>query len=745
VNKAKAEKSAVHLPVDRVDGQLKVSGSAKYPSDISIENGVYATLLTSTVPCGRIRCIDTQRAENLAGVLGVITHKNALSIQPIPFVVSQPPGSEGHGLLPLQSDAIYYAGQPIGIVIADTLELVQYAATLIEVEYEAEAPSVVLAEVLDQHFTPADVPSFNIFAHTVRGCAQEAWEKATVRIDEMYTTPVMHHNPLLPFTTMATWNGEHLTVYETTQGISMTRDALAATFAMPQENVHVISSFIGGAFGCGLRLWPHTILACMAAREVGRPVKLVLTRKQMYTSVGYRPQTLQRLALGATHDGTLTSIIHDGTAQTSVIDEFVEPLTSSTRSLYACPNVSTDYRLVRLTLSTPTLMRAPGESTGMFALESAMDELSYALDMDPIALRLRNYADSDPETNKSWSSKALKECYMQGAKRIGWEHRSPTVRSMHSGNMLVGVGMASATYPYLQAPAQATIALGSDGSAIVQCGTTDIGTGTYTIMAQIASDMLGLPLARVRVELGDSNFPQAPPQGGSMTVASVGPAVREAAQSVRKQVFALACADVTSPLYGSCFDAVGAENGHLFLKDTPSGKESYRAILTRHNLEQIKAIATTQPQASDLFMSQSFGAHFAEVHVDTELGSVQVKRFVSAFGVGHVLNPKLARSQMIGGIAWGIGMALQEETLIDRRFGRIMNANLADYHIPVHADIITPEILFLEEDDPHINALGAKGLGEICLVGVAAAIANAIYHATGKRVRDLPITLDKLL
>jgi len=461
--------------------------------------------------------------------------------------------------------------------------------------------------------------------------------------------------------------------------------------------------------------------------------------------VGHRPATMQRIALGATSDGHFSAILHEATSQSSVIDDYSETLTTAARMLYACPNVKTSYKLVRLNLGTPSYMRGPGESTGSFALESAIDELSYILGMDPIEVRRRNYTEVHPEMQLPWSSNALLECYRLGAQKIGWARRSPGPRSMYDGKMLVGLGMATASYPYGQFPAQAQAVLYADGSALVQSATSDIGPGTATVMTQIAADTFGLPVSAVRFELGDSRLPASPPQVGSMTVSSVGPAVRDAAQKVREQALALATADSRSPLYGASAAGVLFARGGIFLKKNPSQGETYAALLQRAGTEQLQALGATQPDYSNPFASHGFGAQFAEVQVDPDFATVRVSRFVGAFGVGRVLNPKLARSQMLGGVVWGIGMALQEETLIDQQLGRAINTNLAGYHIPVHADIVEPEIIFIDEDDPHINPLGAKGLAEICIVGVAAAIANAIYHATGRRIRSLPITLDKLL
>ena len=730
----------IGTPLRRVDGRMKVTGAATYPADISLTGAASAVIVNSAIAKGRIKRIDTRHAEQAPGVLGVLTHQNAPPLEHFPFQLWQI-----QGLLPLQEAVITYGDQPIAVVMAETSEQARYAATLVDVEYEAETPVLEMKDVLDQGFSPPDVPDWGIFFNTTRGDLAKAMDEAPVLLDQTYTTPMETHNPIALFAAVAQWNGEHLTVYDSTQAVINVRAALAATFAIPAENVHVISTVVGGAFGCAYRLWPYTILTCMAARYLGRPVKTVLTRRQMFTSVGHRPPTIQRIVLGASNDGKLSAIIHEATSQTSMIDDYSEVLTSGARLLYACPNVKTSYQLVRLNLGTPSYMRAPGESSGSFALESAIDELSYMLGIDPIELRKRNYTDVHPEMQLPWSSNALKECYRRGAEQICWSRRTPNPRGMRDGNVLVGLGMATASYPYGQFPAQAQATLYSDGSARVASATSDIGPGTATVMTQIAADTLGVPPDAIRFDLGDSDLPASPPQVGSMTVSSVGPAVLDAAQKVRAQALALAAADQRSPLCGTGPEEVLFERGGLFLKSDPSRGETYAALLQRAGVEQLQAMGSTQPGYASPFASHSFGAQFAEVRVDPDFCTIQVSRFVGVFGVGRVLNPRLARSQMLGGITWGIGMALQEKSLVDRQLGRILNASLTGYHIPVHADIVEPEILFIEEEDTHINPLGAKGLAEICLVGVAAAIANAVYHATGRRIRALPIILDKLL
>jgi xanthine dehydrogenase YagR molybdenum-binding subunit len=567
-----------------------------------------------------------------------------------------------------------------------------------------------------------------------------------VRVEATYALAAEHHNPIEPHATVALWEGPKLTLYDKTQGVDVVQRTAAQALGIPAQDVRVISPFVGGAFGSAQRAWPHVVLAALAARHVGRPVKLVLTRAQMFTIPGYRPYTVQKVALAATREGRLTAINHDGTGQTSTYEEYTESLLKPTRFLYACPNVRTRYRLAAMNVNTPTSMRAPGEATGVYALESAMDELACALGMDPVELRLRNDADTDPQTGLPWSSKSLKACYLEAARRFGWERRDPTPRSMRDGRLLVGCGTATATWTTFRRPATALVRVRADGTAVVQSAASDIGPGTYTAMTQIAADALGLPVERVRFELGDSRMPPAPVQGGSMTVASVGSAVHEAALAARDKLLGLAGADDRSPLHGVTAERVGVKDGRLFVKAEPSRGETYTDILRRRGLESIEVTYESKPgEEAKKFSMHAFGAHFVEVRVDPDLGTVRVARVVSGFAAGRIINPKTAGSQAIGGIVGGLGIALLEETVWDPRNGRVVNANFADYHVPVNADVPDLDAFFIEEHDPHANPLGAKGLAELALVGVAPAIANAVYHATGKRIRELPITPDKLL
>jgi xanthine dehydrogenase YagR molybdenum-binding subunit len=749
-NSATRSSAVIGTPLDRVDGRLKVTGAATYTAEQRITGVAHAALVESTIARGRITRLDTSAAEAAPGVLGVISHLNAPRLQQLKsFNVG---GAAVQTVLPLQDEMIHYAGQHVAVVVAETLEQAQYASRFVRIDYAAQAPRVDVEAHLSEAY-PFQ-PFLDIRPDSLRGDPSRGLAEADVRLDHTYTTPIEHHNPMEPHAATAVWDGNGgLTVYETNQGVHVSRHGLAEVLGLPLEKVRVICPFVGGGFGSKGSLWPYTVLAAIAARHVQRPVKLVLTRAQMYTSNGYRSETVQDMRLGARWDGTLTAIVHHTTAIGSDVGEFPETCPEVTKVLYACPNVETRVRLVRLDLGAPTFMRAPGEATGSFALESALDELAYALGLDPIELRLRNYAETDPESGKPWSSKGLRECYAQGAERFGWARRNPEPRSMRDGGWLVGWGMATASYPTVAFPAQARATIRADSStdsgqawAVVRSGTADLGTGQYTVMTQVAADALGLPHERVSFELGDTNFPFAPVAGGSSGVRSVGPAVRMAAEAVRAKLLELAAGDEDSPLAGYGPEAVAAENGELFLKHVPEQRESFAAILARHGLQEVTGEGSfggvSMPNEHRV---NAFGAQFVEVRVDPDLGLVRVNRALGVFEIGRVINPKTARSQAIGGIVFGIGMALLEHTAIHPEFGKFVSPNLTAYLLPVHADVPAIDAFFVEVADPHVNSLGAKGVGEIGITGLAAAIANAVYHATGRRIRNLPITPEALL
>jgi xanthine dehydrogenase YagR molybdenum-binding subunit len=727
----------IGAPLDRVDGRLKVTGAAKYSAEWPMPGVAHGFMVLSTVANGRIASIDTARAQREAGVIAVMTYLNAPRVD----TAANAKGVSKSPLL-LQSADISYDRQPVAVVLADTFERAQHAASLVDVHYTSAKPQTTFAQ--GKPYKPSAVHGKD--ADTVRGDAVAALANAPVKVDFVYSTPPEHHNPMEPHATIARWDGDSLTVYDASQGVFQARTQLATLFGLQPGNVRVIAKFIGGGFGSKGSTWPHTILAAMASKMIGRAVKLAVWRPQMWGSVGYRSPTIQRVALGATGDGSIVSTIHEVQSQTSQIDEFVEPSGLQTTMLYTSPNLTVTHRLTKLNVGTPTYMRAPGESSGSFALESAMDELAYAVGMDPIQLRLKNYAETDPDAKLPFSSKSLRECYAQGAQAIGWSRRTPAPRSMRDGRMLVGMGMASATYPTNRSAASAVARIDAQGNAVVQSGGVDIGTGAYTVFTQVAADALGIPVERVTFGLGDTRMPSAPNAGGSQLTASVGSAVKLAALAARRKIAQLAIADGASPLHGANLDAIDAKDGRLFLKNDPARGETFAAIVARNGGGPVEGTADAKPgdEKKD-FSMHAFGAQFAEVRVDPDLGTVRVVQQVGAFAAGRILNAKLANSQYIGGMTMGLGMALLEETRRDDRSGRVMNANLAEYLVPVHADVPATKAVLVEEVDPHVNEIGTKGIGEIGIVGAAAAIANAVYHATGKRIRDLPITPDKLI
>lgn len=733
----------IGAPVNRTDGWAKVSGAARYSAEHPLPGLVHAVLVTSTIPSGRVTRIDAGAAGAVPGVLLVMTHQNAMAL-PADTKDGKLSPPSGRVLSLLQDDRVHYNNQPLAVVVADTIEHARAAAALLRIDYEAAPAALDFALAKQATHAPAKVLSEP--ADTSRGDLQAGLLAASARVDRVYTTPYENHNPLEPHATIAAWDGDHLTLYDSTQYIKGVQRTVAATLGIAPARLTVLCPYVGGGFGCKGSVWSHVVLAAMAARQVGRPVKLALERGQMFGPVGTRPVTEQRMRLAALADGRLTATSHDTVACTSMIEDWIEPCGLMTRMMYACPNQETSHRLARMNLGTPTFMRAPGEASGSFALESAMDELACELGMDPVQLRLQNYAGRDAGKDLPWSSKSLRQCYQAGMERFGWSRRNPAPRSMREGGKLVGLGMATATYPTYRSPASASAAMLPDGTVQVASSTQDLGTGTCTVMTQVAAEALGVPLEKVRFGLGDSRMPEAPVSGGSTTVASVAPAVQAAARALRDKLTGIAGADARSPLHGALPGDVGAADGWLYLLREPSLRESMAQVVARHGAGPVQASADAAPGPErQQYSMHAFGAVFVEVRVDEELGEIRVARVVGVYGVGRLINQKTGVSQLMGGIVGGLGMALFEETVYDKRDGRAVNGNLAEYHVPVNADIGAIEVHVVDEDDPHVNPLGAKGIGEIGITGVAAAVANAVYHATGRRVRDLPITLDKLL
>jgi xanthine dehydrogenase YagR molybdenum-binding subunit len=723
-------------PVDRVDGPLKVTGAAPYPSDVTLPDMVHTALVQSTIAAGTIRRIDARVAEAARGVLAVITHENAPVLAEGPMTAYGPTTSP----FPLKDNLIRHHGQHLAIVVAETPQQAAAAARLVTVDYEESAPILGIEN-------PQAPVSRNPWGREIdRGDVAAALASADVVYDETFASAPETNNPLGLFATVAHWEGDRLTVHDSNQAPMIVRQALATTFEVPEQNVRVLVSYLGGGFGAGLRTWPHVILTALAARVVGRPVKLVLTRPQMFTSVGHRPESRQRLRLGSTRAGRLVAIDHDGTSTVAAEDANYEPITRVAGAAYACPNVATHDRQVRLNIPNPGWMRAPGPAEGNFALESALDELSYQVGIDPIELRLRNYAEVHPASGLPWSSNGLRECYRVGAERFGWRARDPKIGSMRDGNWLVGYGMAGVTFEATYLPCHVSISISRDGCTHVRSAATDIGTGTYTIATQLAAELLGLHIGRVRVEIGDSDLPSAPASGGSALAMALGGAIQDAACNLLRAFLYAVADDDGSPLRGRRPDDVAVTDGRIHLLDDPSLGETYIDILARHDLDQLTADGEIKPQSEGAGVAAAgpFAARFAEVRVDKDLGLLRIARIVTVVDAGRILNEKLARSQIIGATVMGIGMTMFEEAIFDSATGRIANASFADYLIPVNADVPDLDVVFVGEAD-RLSPIGIKGLGEIGIVGVSAAIANAVFHATGLRIRSLPITIDMLL
>ncbi|HEX8431997.1 MAG TPA: xanthine dehydrogenase family protein molybdopterin-binding subunit, partial [Longimicrobium sp.] len=710
-----------------------------------VPNLTYAFVVTSTIAKGQITAIDTREAEGSPGVVRVFTHLNTPKLGPKTSAETAPPRGNAperdKSFRALQSDRVFFNQQPIALVVAESYEQARYAARLVKATYRAEPHETDTERVQAKAREPGPRRGA-----PPRGNAQEALRTAPVKVMAEYRIPIEHHNPMEPHAAIAFWEGDRLTIFDKTQGVYMVRKHLASSFGVPEANVKVVAPFVGGAFGASLRPNYYPALTAMAARELKRPVKLVFTRTHMYTGHGYRPYTIQRVALGADRAGKLTSMIHEAVHNTSSFDEFSDSTTGFTRQVYACPNLDAPLRITSTDLATPTWMRAPGAVSGMFALESAMDELAYALNIDPLQLRLINYTEVDPDSGKPFSSKALRECYRIGAEKFGWSRRTMEPRSMRDGKLLVGWGTATGVWGAFQNPSSAGITFRADGTATVSTAVTDIGPGTYTVVAMIAAEFLGNKIEQVEVELGESRFPYAPTQGGSAMTASVGTAVRGAALAIGARLLAIAKQAPNSPLSAASVDDVEMLDGRLQLRGDPSRSVAIADLMRRANLGEITETYDSKPSPErEKYAMLAHGAQFVEVKVDPDLGTVRVTRAIEVTACGKIMNPKASHSQEIGGVVWGIGMALHEATEIDHRFGRIMNPNLQHYHVPVNADVHMIHTEFVEEDDLIVNPLGVKGMGELGMVGIPAAIANAVFHATGKRIRDLPITPDKLL
>jgi len=730
----------------RVDGVAKVTGAAKYAAEFNVPGLAHGSIVSATITKGRVLRIDADAAAQVKGVIAVLTHKNRPPMADSDEAYRDDVAPSGSPFRPLYDDRILFNGQPVALVVAETSDIANFAASLVRVDYQEEAHVTDLYRRRDDA-APVAAPTnpFEaLFAPPKpRGAPDQAFAAAPVRHDAEYYVPIEHHNPMELYASTAIVGPDgKLTVYDKTQGVQNVQKYLSHVFNMKPEDVSVMSPFMGGGFGSGLRPSFQVVLAVLAARALRRSVRVMLTRAQMY-EVGYRPAMIQRIAIGANAGGTLESMMHDAITVTSQYEDFHRQETGWSGLLYTCANAKYEAKLARLDLPTSCDMRAPSAASAVYALEAAMDEVAVALKLDPLELRLRCYSDREQHDNRPYSSKALRDCYRQGAAAFGWDKRSPEPRSMRDGSDLVGWGMATGVWEALQVPITVRIALSADGRAEVACATSDIGTGTYTIMAQVAADMLGLPIENITVKLGDSRLPQSPVEGGSWIAASVSNGIVTTAGAIRDELLRLAQQMPNSPLANAASAEVALADAKLMAKGDAARAIPIVDIMRHASVVRIEQEKTTNPVQDNGRAHNTHAAIFAEVKVDEQIGVVRVTRVVNAVAAGRILNTKTATSQILGGVVWGIGMALHEETLIDHKFGRVMNANIAEYHVPVHADIHDIKVIFVDEPDDS-NPLGIKGLGEIGIVGVAAAIANAVYHATGKRIRDLPVTLDKV-
>jgi xanthine dehydrogenase YagR molybdenum-binding subunit len=735
--------NAVGQPISRVDGRLKVAGGARYTADIPRAGAAHASIVYSTIANGRTVAIDTAAAEKAPGVLVVLTHENMPRMNPVPWSHLHP---QGQTYLPLQDDRIHYAGQPMALVVAATLDQATYAGTLIKASYETHSPTVFDLRTAKEDAIEPPQRMWPLSSSV--GNADKAIADAAVTIKQIYTMPDRHHNPMEPHATLAVWDDAGtLTLYDSTQMVVGTRKLASLVLGIPEEKINVVCEYLGGGFGGKSWSWPHTLLAALAAKVVNRPVRLQLTRAQMYSMVGHQAATVQTIALGADRDGRLSGIRHDSVNPTSVFDDYVEYAALASRHLWrASGGIATSHKVVHVNRNSPVVLRAPMEAQGHFALECAMDELAYATGVDPVELRLRNDTETDPYSGRPFSTRALRECLTKGAARFGWDRRTPQPRSMRDGRYLIGQGVAAAIFTHWRWPGKARVTLNGDGSALVEAAAHDIGTGTYTVMTQVAADALGVAPDKVTVRLGDTRLPESHPAIGSSTAANATAAVLLAARAAREKAVELALAGRDAPFAGAVPEDVIVADGRLTLTKT-NMNISYAELLARNGLSSLAGDGGYDPveEVNGPKAIFSFSAVFAEVRVDPDLGLVRLNRFVGAYDAGRIINPKTARSQAIGGIIWGVGQALLEQSETDPASGQFTNRNYSGYLVPSNADIPELDVLFVGDFDEEASPLGAKGLGELTAVSVAPAIANAVYHATGKRIRDLPVALEKLL
>ena len=730
--------SVIGEPITRIDGKLKVTGGAKYAADYPFEKLAYGVAVPSTIANGKIARIDSAKAERMPGVIAVFHHGNFDKLYR-PSGAFEEQSRAGESRPPFEDENIYYYGQFVALVVADTFQQAQDAAANVRVTYDEKTPLVLLNQAAPANITLATKYS--------RGDADSAFQNAPVQLDVTYTTPTETHNPMEMHATIAVWNKDKVTLYESSQGVVNHHNVMSEMLGVPLENIEIISKFIGSGFGGKLFPWPHSLLAAVAARKIGRPVKVSVPRTLMFTTVGHRPAIQQRMRLGAAQDGRLESFQNDILQHTSLVDDYVEDCTQVSSLLYSCPNNTAIQHLAHLNVGTPTPMRGPGRTPALFAIESAMDELAVKLNMDPLELRLKNYAETDEASNLPWSSKHLREAYQIGAERFGWSKRDPKVGSMRNGDLILGWGMATCNWPASRHAAEVRVRLLADGTARASCATQDIGTGTYTVFAQVVSDKTGLPLDKIQVVLGDSALPPGPTSGGSSATTTVLPAIVEATQKAVEAVIQVAVRTPSSPFQNADAKTLKMTQARIHLQDkSPDTGVPFQDILALRNLVGLDGYARTDADANmKKFSTHSFGAHFCEISFDPGIARLRVTRWLTVIDGGRMINAKTARNQMLGGVVMGIGMGLFEATVYDPRNGHPINNNFADYVVPVNADIPEMDCIFLDYPDTVLNEYGARGIGEIGLTGVASALTSAAYHATGVRVRNLPIRMEDLI
>jgi xanthine dehydrogenase YagR molybdenum-binding subunit len=744
---SKAKFDHIGKPTSRVDGVLKVTGGARYAAEYPTADLLYGVVVSATIATGRIRKLHLEEATALSGVIQILTHENRGKAAWLDRKWRDEVAPPGHPFRPLHSDRILFDGQPIALVVADSFESARDAASLVRADYDVEPHCTELEMKRSEAYDPPEKRSGIPPPPAPRGNAQEAFDQASNRISAEYRINAEHHNPMELYGTTCVFEGsEKLTIYEKTQGSQNSQSYVTSVFGLKAKNVRVINHFVGGAFGSGLRPQQQLFFAVMASLELERSVRVSLTRSQMFY-IGYRPDTYHAIALAADEDGQFTSIMHDTVSATSHYEDYQEAVVNWSGMMYHCDNVKLGYNLAKLDTATPCDMRAPGAAVGVTALECAIDELCHRIGADPVEFRTKNFASKDENTGKMFTSKALLSCYRQGAAAIDWQNRSAKPRSRKEGRELIGLGMATGMWDAFLMKAAAEAKLTSQGHLEVSTAASDIGTGTWTILTQIGAEALGLPLTSVTSKIGDSSLPTSPVEGGSWTAASNGSAVMAACEALKAALFKHAKAMTNSPLANAEFSNVVFADGRLALKDDLYRGLSFKEVLQGADLDELTEEGNATPSLLQMrkYISYTHSAVFAEVRVDEDLGIVRIPKIVCAAAAGRIINPKTARSQILGGVVMGIGMALHEEAMTDHRLGKIMNHNFAEYHVPAHADIADIEVIFVDETDEKVSPIGVKGLGEIGIVGTAAAVANAIFNATGHRVRDFPITLDKLL